>query len=328
MAEHDGGYKLLFSHPRTVEELLRGFVHESWVERLDFSSLERVGASFVSHDLRERHSDSIWRLRLHGGGRHWLYVYLLLEFQSTPDPFMAIRLLGYVALLLDELLRRERPAPGESLPIVLPLVLYNGKRRWTAPLDLGRLYRGVPRELRRYLPSLRYLLIDERSLGPEDLARGDSLVAALFRLETCAPEGIRREVDRLAGLLARDEEPELWRAFGVWLERLVRRTFRGATIPEGVTLEDAAMLEETLREWGEKLQAQARREGRAEGRQEGRREGLTSARRILLQLLRQRFGPVPQVVIRRVRAIDSASELERLAARVLKARSLQEMGLS
>ena len=52
MAEHDGGYKLLFSHPRTVEELLRGFVHEGWVERLDFSTLERVGASFVSHDLR------------------------------------------------------------------------------------------------------------------------------------------------------------------------------------------------------------------------------------------------------------------------------------
>jgi hypothetical protein len=33
---------------------------------LDFSSLERVSNSFVSADLRERHSDLIWRLQLRG----------------------------------------------------------------------------------------------------------------------------------------------------------------------------------------------------------------------------------------------------------------------
>jgi len=28
-------------------------------------------------------------------GDEWLYVYLLLEFQSTVDHFMAVRILGY-----------------------------------------------------------------------------------------------------------------------------------------------------------------------------------------------------------------------------------------
>ena len=53
MAEHDSGYKLLFSHPRMVEELLRGFVHEPWVTDLDFDTLERTNASYTSDDLRE-----------------------------------------------------------------------------------------------------------------------------------------------------------------------------------------------------------------------------------------------------------------------------------
>src|SRR5215212_828447 len=95
-AEHDTEYKKLFSHPRSVEELLRGFLGEDWCDQLDFTTLQRVGSSFVSDDFRERHSDVIWRLRFREEPDDWFYVYLLLEFQSTPDRFMAVRLLVYV----------------------------------------------------------------------------------------------------------------------------------------------------------------------------------------------------------------------------------------
>ena len=42
MADHDHSYKHLFSHRRMVEDLLRGFVREEWVNHLDFSTLERA----------------------------------------------------------------------------------------------------------------------------------------------------------------------------------------------------------------------------------------------------------------------------------------------
>jgi predicted transposase YdaD len=61
--------------------------------------------------MRERHSDMVWRLRWRDQERGWFYVYLLLEFQSTPDPFMAVRLLGYVALLLAGLVRTAAVPP-------------------------------------------------------------------------------------------------------------------------------------------------------------------------------------------------------------------------
>jgi predicted transposase YdaD len=100
MTTHDNSYKLLFSHPRMVEDLLRGFVREAWVDELDFATLEKVSASFVSDDLRDREDDVIWRVRW---GRDWLYVYLLLEFQSTVDTFMAVRIMTYLGLLYQEL---------------------------------------------------------------------------------------------------------------------------------------------------------------------------------------------------------------------------------
>lgn len=93
---HDKSYKLLFSHAEMVRDLLQGFVIEDWVKQCDFSSLEKVSGSYVSDDLREREDDVIWRLRW---GDDWLYIYLLLEFQSSVDYFMAVRILAYVALL-------------------------------------------------------------------------------------------------------------------------------------------------------------------------------------------------------------------------------------
>jgi predicted transposase YdaD len=104
--DHDHSYKLLFSHPEMVADLLRGFVREDWVQQLDFSSLEKVSGTYVADDLREREDDVIWRVRW---GQDWLYVYLLLEFQSTVDRYMAVRILVYLGLLYQDLIRQCCP---------------------------------------------------------------------------------------------------------------------------------------------------------------------------------------------------------------------------
>ena len=82
--EHDASYKLLFSHARMMADLLQDFVHEAWVYDVDFTTLERVSDSHISDDLRSRRDDLIWRVRW---GTDWLYIYLLLEFQSTVEAF-------------------------------------------------------------------------------------------------------------------------------------------------------------------------------------------------------------------------------------------------
>ncbi|MGH8559343.1 MAG: hypothetical protein ACRESZ_18230 [Methylococcales bacterium] len=46
-----------------VRDLLTGFVHEEWVSQCDFDSLEKVGGSYISDDLRDREDDAIWRIR-------------------------------------------------------------------------------------------------------------------------------------------------------------------------------------------------------------------------------------------------------------------------
>jgi hypothetical protein len=37
-----------------IADLLRGYIRQSWVEQLDFDSLERIDGYCVTADLRER----------------------------------------------------------------------------------------------------------------------------------------------------------------------------------------------------------------------------------------------------------------------------------
>ena len=327
-SEHDRGYKRLFSHPTAVEELLCGFLQEDWAEHLDFSTLERVGNSFVSEDFRERHGDLLWRLRFKGKDG-WFYLYLLLEFQSTSDPFMAVRLLTYVSLLLEQIIRKGDLKPGDGLPAVLPLVLHNGKRPWRAPRDLESLFVEVPEGLRRYLPRLTYLLLDEGRLDLDRPGLERNQIAALFRIETSKSlEDFRRLTRELAGLIAGGGDPELRRTLDAWVLSLFRRTFPGAIISETTDLEEIGMLEETAVEWRRQWKREARREGLQEGRKEGLKEGVVAMRKLLLQQMTQRFGRLPVQVRRRVEEISSIAELSKLGKKLLSAESLRDLGLA
>jgi hypothetical protein len=49
--------------------------------------------------------DMVWRLRLKD---RWPWVSLVLEFQSEPDPWMALRLLVYLGLLCCPIQGKKR----------------------------------------------------------------------------------------------------------------------------------------------------------------------------------------------------------------------------
>src|SRR5206468_7608638 len=137
VADHDRGYKRLFSHPEMIADLLRDFVHEDWVRDLDFSTLEMVPGSYVTRRLRRRESDVVWRVRR--GDDPWLYIYLLVEFQSKVDPFMALRIMVYLGLLYQDLVKRRELSPSGRLPPVLPLVPSNGHASWSAAREVSAL---------------------------------------------------------------------------------------------------------------------------------------------------------------------------------------------
>lgn len=146
---HDSSYKLLFSEPEIIIDLLQGFVHEPWVKELDFSTLEKVSGSYITDDLRSREDDVIWRVKYQ---QSWIYVYLLIEFQSTIDNYMAVRLMTYMGLLYQDLIKTKQLTANKQLPPIFPVVLYNGEKRWDAATELKDLIVKVPGGLENTCP--------------------------------------------------------------------------------------------------------------------------------------------------------------------------------
>src|SRR4051794_22220242 len=165
-----------------IQDLLREIVGERWVERIDLGSGERVDASFVSPKHENRESDVIWKFRRKDGGEP-VYVYILLEFQSRPDPSMPVRLMGYESLFYQSLLASQPAAGWRKLPLVVPIVVYNGAEPWNVATDLGSLIGELDPSAEIYRPQLRYRLVDEAAYPREVLAALHSPVADLFRIE-------------------------------------------------------------------------------------------------------------------------------------------------
>jgi len=61
--------------------------------------------------------------------------------------------------------------------------------------------------------------------------------------------------------------------------------------------------------------------------EKGLQQGLRALRKVLLSLLEQRFGPLPEETRARIEAISSLERLTRLSERVLTARSLAALRL-
>ena len=134
--DNDASYKLLFSYPELVRDLVMGFIPDEWLHSLDYTTLEQVSGSYITDDLRHRADDVVWRVK---AGEEWLYLYILIEFQSKVDPWMAVRMMSYVGLLYQDLIRKKQVLPHRKLPPILPIVLYNGDGRCCTKAWQGKL---------------------------------------------------------------------------------------------------------------------------------------------------------------------------------------------
>ena len=147
----------------------------------------------------------VWRIRFQD--ERWLYVVVLLEFQSTIDQRMAVRMLTYTGLLYERLIADGALRENDKLPPVLPIVIYNGARRWNAPTGLHELIATSPSTaLVVYQPSLRYFLLDHGRVQSTGLPPGNlvsALVCAGDEQEPRRDGGGDRPADRAAGGIRR-----------------------------------------------------------------------------------------------------------------------------
>ena len=180
---------------------------------------------------------------------------------------------------------------------MLPIVLYNGERPWSAKKDVADLIGETGPALLPYQLSQRHLVVDERH-AEADYA-GELTRAVALLEQSSLPEHLARVAGHLADLFRGPDRDELRRAFQDWLRVLFERMQRGSgeesPAPPELTLEEMKMtLEERVARWPEEWTQRGIEQGIAHGIErgveQGIRQGLAHQRDLVRRQAEARFG--------------------------------------
>jgi flagellar biosynthesis/type III secretory pathway protein FliH len=326
-------------------QLLRGLLQildPHLVERLDFDHARRINRSYIPADLQKEESDLVYAVPFRRRGRE-VWVYVLLEHQSKPDPLMSLRLYDYMGELWKAQRRewddQNAPAARRRLRPIIPVVYYTGERRWQAPLSLKQLM-DVPAELERFVPDWETLYLNLRETPPETLTQFTSAIGWALRVlqAEAAPlaelERVLQEaMAGLEGLTA--EQSGQWLRVAWFLLQLVSQRREERSLVE-LVLTEARQSKYAERErvetmgmtvaeqWKAEGEAKGKAEGEAKGKAEGRAE---AAREMLETVLTERFGPLPAAIQAALAGADAAAMKEWLR-RALTAPTLEAVEIS
>ncbi len=251
---HDSGYKKLFSNHVFVRQLLTSFVNEDWINNIEYSTLEKIDKSFISDEFAERESDLIYKAKYKGKE---IYIFILLEFQSTVDRFMSLRMLRYIIELYEDLVKNLKL---KTLPAVFPVMLYNGEKKRTAPEELCILIESSIPE--KYIPEFRYFKIAENEFSKDFLKSLKNSVAALFYTENLSEDGLQKEIEIIIELLKK-ERPDEVKLFINWFKYIFQDRKELVNEVQEI-VEVKTMLSTTVKRYGEKLLQEGKLEGKLE----------------------------------------------------------------
>ena len=307
----------------------------------DCERAELQPPAFPLDDWRHRESDLLFLIPYRSGKRRRnVLVCVLIEHQSAADPRMPLRMLLYSVLFWEREWKawEELPAPRPEFRLtpVLPIVFHTGDRPWGAARTLAEVL-GGPEEFRPFAPQYSPLFWDLAEQSPETLLA--SAAEWLQALAVIRAEGegrdeffrvMREVVERLSGLASRDEmrwHGLMWFVLGWALQRRPRDE-RDELTAMAVAAQRETLRQGEVRTMGQTIAEALREEGREQGLEQGLEQGsLTTARTILLGILKKRFGRLPKALRQQIETTIDLANLQACTIRASEIKSLDELGL-
>lgn len=125
--KHDELAKIFLSDPVIAKEFLAKYLPDEILAKCNLSKINIQPESYIDEDLKSYYSDIVYKIDLYDQSDiDCIYLYSLIEHQSRPRKFMPLRIIRYQLEIIQKHLSKFRHS-GVKLPLVVPIVLYNGK---------------------------------------------------------------------------------------------------------------------------------------------------------------------------------------------------------
>lgn len=347
----DRAHRQLLEHPRNLGELVQQVAPEV-AARLDFDHSRLLRRDLILPDWRNSENDLLFEIPFRQADPEaaaTTLVNVLVEHQSKADPAMPLRTLLEATLHWTTQWQAWKKSSATKQPLrlspLLAIVFHTGAEAWKSYHSLADLIQAPP-EFQAHVPSWKPLFWHVLQQPPEALlqASGEWLRAmALVRLKGAPAD----EFARAYAMVARSLEPlaerdkmrwhqlmEFLLGWSQYSGRSKAEIIRLHAITE-VSHQNIALREEiqTMSQaveqtWVEWAKTHYTAEGKALGEALGEARGVLRARREDLRfMLEERFGPLPEDLVRRIEASDDLARLQNAIRQVLHLKSLNEFQL-
>ena len=186
--------KKIFDDPVLCAQFLRDNFELPALKEVQPEDIDDISERYLPYLGTEFESDSVKRIRILdiGKGKNPPFFVSLIEHKSEVDYDVSMQLLRYMVCIWTEY-RREKEAQKEGCtrlksfryPVIMPVVYYEGKAKWTADMHLsGRIGNSLRRP--EWIPDFRYEVVRLYDYSNQELLeRGDemSLVMLINKIQ-------------------------------------------------------------------------------------------------------------------------------------------------
>lgn len=167
---HDRLFQSCLRNKRVLTGFLQTHLPTHVLSRVDMHSIEILSQSFVNERLRLKESDLLISANI---SDRCSYIYFLCEHQSKVDHTMPLRLWAYlIQFLAYYATNYPKSCQEKNLPVIVPLLYYNGECRYHGPLDFFELF-GKDQSLVRETMLAPCHLIDLNIVNDKTLKASD-----------------------------------------------------------------------------------------------------------------------------------------------------------
>lgn len=163
---HDKFFKEMMGNIPVAKDFLQHYLPEQILGIIELETVTPQKDSFISAELDDYFSDLLFRVKIND---EEAYIYFLLEHKTYEQNDISLQLLTYMIEIWKSKLNKQKEL---KLPIIIPLVIYHGRKNWTIGETLADLitgYEQLSADIQKYIPNYKYLLYDITTIAREDI---------------------------------------------------------------------------------------------------------------------------------------------------------------
>ena len=167
--KHDKMFKEMLSDKKSTVEFINSFLHLNLVE----NDIEKYEKEFRTPEFSNVEADVVYKVKDKN-------VFILIEHQSSVDYKMSYRIMRYKYAIIESAIDKKRlKEQSYRIPMVIPIVLYTGKRKWKRLL-----INDIEEKVEGYAENwLEYTLIDVNEFSKERLLADNLIITKAMLIE-------------------------------------------------------------------------------------------------------------------------------------------------